>query len=230
MTTTTRGGSARAVRTLPAGVPAPVVAADNLGLVHAALRAFLRPEDTLPASIDRDDLIAAGYLGLVRAVEKFDPARGCTLATYSRAWIIESFQRALNGASPGPRPPSAVVAAAKARVKRERPLSAVQRAALDAHVGAGYQPIDTPGTVQLLAAVPDHAEMVCELVARCGSVAAAVSMAVHCPAPEKAEYLSPQRAALRNARRRELAAADPERAALRNARRRELAAQRRAAR
>lgn len=229
MTTTTYARSGRAVRTIPPGVPAPVVAADNLGLVHAALHAFLRPEDILPPAIDRDDLIAAGYLGLVRAVELFDPSRGCTLATYSRAWIIQSFQRALNGASPGPRPPEAVVHAAKARVKRERPLTAVQRAALDAHVGAGYRPIDTPGTVQLLAAVPDHADMVCELVARCGGIAEAVHRAVHCPAAETAEYMSPQKAALRNARRRALWA-DPERAALRNARRRELAAQRRAAR
>lgn len=230
MTTTTRHAtSARAVRTLPAGVPAPTVAAENLGLVHAALHAFLRPEDTLPPAIDRDDLIAAGYLGLVRAVELFDPSRGCTLATYSRAWIVQSFQRALNGASPGPRPPSAVVAAAKARVKRERPLSAVQRAALDAHVGVGYRPIDTPGTVQLLAAVPDHADMVVELVDRCGGIAEAAHRAVHCPAPEKAEYMTPQKAALRNARRRALWA-DPERAAARNARRRALAAERRAAR
>lgn len=37
----------------------------------------------LPPSVDRDDLIGAGVLGLLDAVEKFDPARGVMFKTYA---------------------------------------------------------------------------------------------------------------------------------------------------
>jgi RNA polymerase sigma factor FliA len=37
----------------------------------------------LPPSVDRDDLIGAGVLGLLDAVEKFDPTRGVLFKTYA---------------------------------------------------------------------------------------------------------------------------------------------------
>jgi RNA polymerase sigma factor for flagellar operon FliA len=37
----------------------------------------------LPPSVDRDDLIGAGVIGLLDAVEKFDPARGVLFKTYA---------------------------------------------------------------------------------------------------------------------------------------------------
>jgi RNA polymerase sigma factor FliA len=37
----------------------------------------------LPPSVDRDDLIGAGVLGLLDAVEKFDPSRGVLFKTYA---------------------------------------------------------------------------------------------------------------------------------------------------
>lgn len=37
----------------------------------------------LPPSVDRDDLIGAGVLGLLDAVEKFDPSRGVMFKTYA---------------------------------------------------------------------------------------------------------------------------------------------------
>lgn len=37
----------------------------------------------LPPSVDRDDLIGAGLLGLLDAVDKFDPARGVQFKTYA---------------------------------------------------------------------------------------------------------------------------------------------------
>ncbi len=37
----------------------------------------------LPPSVDRDDLIGAGVLGLLDAVEKFDPTRGVMFKTYA---------------------------------------------------------------------------------------------------------------------------------------------------
>ncbi len=37
----------------------------------------------LPEGIDREDLISAGIIGLIRAVDRFDPGRGASFATYA---------------------------------------------------------------------------------------------------------------------------------------------------
>ena len=41
------------------------------------------------------DLISEGNLGLIKAVERFDPAKGGKLSTYSAWWIKQSIKRAL---------------------------------------------------------------------------------------------------------------------------------------
>ena len=38
-------------------------------------------------TIERADLMSAGNIGLVRAIEKFRPARGAKLVTYASFWI-----------------------------------------------------------------------------------------------------------------------------------------------
>lgn len=40
------------------------------------------------------DLIQEGYLGLIKAVEKFDYQRGCTFTTYATYWIRQAITRA----------------------------------------------------------------------------------------------------------------------------------------
>jgi RNA polymerase primary sigma factor len=41
------------------------------------------------------DLIAEGNVGLIRAVEKFDPSKGAKLSSYSAWWIKQSMRRAI---------------------------------------------------------------------------------------------------------------------------------------
>ena len=47
----------------------------------------------LSQKVPIDDLIQAGNIGLVRAVEKFDPDRGNKFSTYARAWIKQTINR-----------------------------------------------------------------------------------------------------------------------------------------
>jgi RNA polymerase sigma factor for flagellar operon FliA len=51
-----------------------------LGLVHFAAREIARQ---LPPTLELDDLVSAGTVGLVQALEGFDPARGFAFSTFA---------------------------------------------------------------------------------------------------------------------------------------------------
>lgn len=70
----------------------------NRGLVWHVARRF--PRHAL-AGMDLDDLVQAGFLGLLRAIDGFDPSRGMQFSTYAVPWIRQSMRRAMenHGAS-----------------------------------------------------------------------------------------------------------------------------------
>ena len=66
---------------------------------HEALKLQVR----LPASVDIDDLIQAGGIGLLHAVERFDAMQGATFATYAVQRIRGAMLDELRGRDWAPR-------------------------------------------------------------------------------------------------------------------------------
>lgn len=66
----------------------------NVALVAHVARRLRPPGSTIPHA----DLVQEGVLGLMQAVERFDPDRGYRFSTYAMWWIRGSILRALRSA------------------------------------------------------------------------------------------------------------------------------------
>ena len=122
--------------------------ASNLRLV-----AYVVSRRDWPPTMAVEDLLQAGAVGLMRAVELFDPERGYKLSTFSYWWILQGINRELDNTCSTIRLPSNVVAAMRGGSRMK--LSPEQ---LDAAtpIHAGLRSLDTvlpshDGTIRTLA-------------------------------------------------------------------------------
>lgn len=69
-------------------------------LIKANLRLVVKViKEYKNLGMEATDLISEGNIGLVRAVEKFDPTKGVRFSTYACYWIKQSVRRALSNKS-----------------------------------------------------------------------------------------------------------------------------------
>ena len=88
----------------------------NLGLVTTLARRYLGK------GLDLDDLIGEGHLGLIAAVERFDPGVGVRFSTYAAHWIKTAIRDGLTNTSSTVRLPAHIVKLASRWRKAERQL------------------------------------------------------------------------------------------------------------
>jgi RNA polymerase sigma factor for flagellar operon FliA len=83
----------------------PKAERDDIVVRYQPLVKFLatRLQAMLPPGFDRDDLVGYGTLGLIEAIERYDPARGIKLATYAATRIRGAMLDALRASDPVPR-------------------------------------------------------------------------------------------------------------------------------
>jgi RNA polymerase primary sigma factor len=138
----------------------------NLRLVVALARRYQRSQVPL------QDLIQEGNLGLMKAVARFDPARGCRFSTYGAWWIRHAINRSIADKSRSVRLPVHMIDACNkvARARREfearegreptnEELSAASGVSVERIARMGWSLIETPLSLTLPASRSSDADL-----------------------------------------------------------------------
>ncbi|MDC0720828.1 sigma-70 family RNA polymerase sigma factor [Nannocystis bainbridge] len=139
----------------------------NLRLVVALARRFHR------GTVPLQDLIQEGNLGLIKAVDRFDPARGCRFSTYGSWWIRHAISRSIADKARSVRLPVHMVDACNkvTRARREfearegreptdKELSVVSGVSVERIARMGWSLIETPLSLALPASRDGEASLV----------------------------------------------------------------------
>jgi RNA polymerase nonessential primary-like sigma factor len=94
--------------------------------------------------IPLDDLIEEGNLGLIHALEKFDPERGFRFSTYATWWVRQNIERAIMNQSRTIRLPVHVVKELNLVLRAVRQLESVDESDHHADVAAVARLLDWP--------------------------------------------------------------------------------------
>lgn len=89
---------------------------DNLGLVHSCCKRFMGK------GVEYDDLFQAGCIGLIKAVDGFDPERGLCFSTYAVPAVLGEIKRLFRDGGSVKVSRSLRELALKARSERDRML------------------------------------------------------------------------------------------------------------
>ena len=122
------------------------IVASNKGLVYQHARRWRG------RGVDLEDLVQVGMLGLLRAIDSFDPLRGFAFSTYAIHWIRHHIRREVQNTASTVRTPVWKQARRRADGTRERAVCVTLDAPLDGEDGSCTRLDTLPDT----GALPDE--------------------------------------------------------------------------